>query len=258
MAGNPWFDLRPPGCASPTAAPLLTSPPLPVSSQVLNRLARLGHHYRSLRRFAESSASPRPRGGPPGLGRPSLYRAALGGGLDEALGAYEAAVLQLEQEALGEEADQAWQREVERAAGGGAGPAPEAPASPSPSALPLRLASLQRALAPFERVLPQLSGFVAEVLSRDLAGGRLLMALRRRAVGGVAPVGACFHRLLWHTHAAFFRQLSAWVVYGELLDPHHDTVLRAGCRIQSVQLSLSLEDNRTFIVEGVRLAPTSP
>ena len=41
----------------------------------------------------------------------------------------------------------------------------------------------------------------------------------------------------------------------ELIDPHHDDVLRSACRIQHVKLSVSLDDNKTFLLEGVRLAP---
>jgi len=173
----------------------MVAPELPLAQEAekhrLNDLAAIGYDYRELEIFVheEEDMAFMGLGDSPDLAdTPSLYRRALASGISEVLSSYRGAVLKVEQDVL------------------------------NTQGAVMALARVQASLSEFAVVLPQLHRLLIEVRAGDLRGGLLLQHLHQRGVTGVLPLQPVMHRLLWHCHQVWYKQLEAWMVHGMLLD----------------------------------------
>eukprot|EP00898_Chlorokybus_atmophyticus_P000917 jgi/Chlat1/1826/Chrsp138S02145 len=170
--------------------------------EVLDRLVRLGYHYRELHRFAKherhlltSPHTPSPTSGHVGV-RVSLHRHALALGIDEQLDSYRNAVVGLESALLLSSSD-----------------------------VPV-LACAQGALQAWEVLLPPLHALVWRVQGDGLKGGAMMNLMHARTHCGVPALQTAFRRLLWQCHQVMYRQLAAWMVHGQLIDKHAEFFIR--------------------------------
>ncbi|PKA60719.1 Gamma-tubulin complex component 4 like [Apostasia shenzhenica] len=179
----------------------------PSERDVIERLLPLGFYYKELDRFATKHRNlgsfqttkffPDPqnleniKGN---VGKSSVYCRAIANGIVEILSIYRSAVLQVEQNLLS-------------------------------NPLPM-LATVTQGLNKFEVLLPPLYELIVEIEREDLRGGQLLSLLHKRCHCGVPELQACIQRLLWHGHQVLYNQLSSWMVYGVLHDPHREFFIR--------------------------------
>ncbi|KAJ3669511.1 hypothetical protein LUZ60_011461 [Juncus effusus] len=163
----------------------------PSQRTAIEELVKLGFYYRELNRFATKSRdlswiqSPFEKGNGK---KESVYRRAIANGINEILSVYRASVLKVEQNLLAE---------------------------PVPI-----LSTVTQGLHKFEVILPPLYEIIAEIEKKDIKGGKLLNLLHKRCHCGVPELQACIQRLLWHGHQVMYNQLTSWMVYGLLQDPH--------------------------------------
>ncbi|KAK9803977.1 hypothetical protein WJX72_009639 [[Myrmecia] bisecta] len=151
---------------------------------ILDELVTLGFHFRCLDSFVAAERDHA------SLKTGSLYRRALATGLSELLDVYGAAILQIQQHVLRD---------------------------PCPT-----LAGLQFFLSEFKVLLPPLHFLVHEVHTKQLTGSQLLQLLHYKAQCGVPVLQSCLGRLLWHCNQVLYKQLSAWMVHGMLLDRQNE------------------------------------
>jgi len=175
----------------------------------LRRILQLGFHYSQLEAFVTAQLfGLRPGGadaGPPAetavaaarLPR-SPYVVAFAEALEEVLQPYRARVLELEQQVIR---------------------TPE-----------LSLPALQLGFSGFELVLPALCQLVSTVQAEALSGARLLDELHAAACGSTLALRGCVEQLLAHTQRVLLSQLSAWLIYGELLPGDGEFFVRRAAR----------------------------
>uniref|UniRef100_A0A1D1XWR6 Gamma-tubulin complex component n=1 Tax=Anthurium amnicola TaxID=1678845 RepID=A0A1D1XWR6_9ARAE len=180
----------------------------PYERSVIEGLLPLGFYCRELDRFASSSrnlSSIVDKKGTPQLPRASqpverrttkqsAYRRAVANGIVEILSVYRAVILQVEQRLL---------------------------ADPEPI-----LATVTQGLNKFHVLLPPLYELIMEIERDDVKGGQLLNLLHKRSHCGVPELQSCIQRLLWHGHQVVYHQLTSWLVYGILQDPHGEFFIR--------------------------------
>lgn len=161
---------------------------------VLNRVCRLGAIYKTLQAFIKRySGSPNlgthvqePR---PGDRLPDgLYLRTFCAGLDKVLEPYRKALLDLEQDILGD-----------------------------PS---LTLGHVQHMLEPFQALFPALVSLTKQIQTQAYHGGQILDLLQRHCDCGQPLIQQALQKILFACHCVMYRQVTAWLLHGMLLDRH--------------------------------------
>ncbi|KAK9868295.1 hypothetical protein WJX84_009043, partial [Apatococcus fuscideae] len=160
----------------------------PAERELMNEVAKLGFHCRELRKFCAWETRARMQN----VGSP--YCCAFAEGLSELLSVYQVALLQLQQHLLQE---------------------PEAP-----------LAGLPFLLSEFQVLLPMLHQMTYKIQAQDLTGGSLLHLVAMQVQTGNPTLHSCLLRLQWHCHNALFKQLTAWMLHGLLIDPQQESFIQ--------------------------------
>ncbi|XP_013394474.1 gamma-tubulin complex component 4 [Lingula anatina] len=119
-----------------------------------------------------------------------LYIRAFCSGLDQVLTPYRQALLQLERDILAD------------------------------SHLPVT--HVQCALEEFQLLFPALLGIIDQLLQHRAHGCQILEILHKNASTGVPKVKAALNQILHVCHGVFYKQLSAWMLHGLLLDQHEE------------------------------------
>uniref|UniRef100_H9G828 Gamma-tubulin complex component n=1 Tax=Anolis carolinensis TaxID=28377 RepID=H9G828_ANOCA len=183
---------------------------------LLGRLLRLGALYLRFSDFAEpanhnhaSEAPPPPSQAPPPappptpplpppqeLPPPGIYLRAFCAGLDAVLQPYRQALLDLEQEFL---------------------------ADPH-----LTVAHINYSLDQFQLLFPSLMVVVEQIKAQKIHGCQILEVVHRHSRGGLPPVRQALERILATCHAAMYKQLSAWMLHGLLMDQYEEFFIRQG------------------------------
>ncbi|KAG8145298.1 hypothetical protein E2320_013644, partial [Naja naja] len=179
----------------------------PSEAALLARVCRLGALYVRLQefieQFAEHAQPPLPPLPPPAAplqelltSPPGIYLRAFCTGLDAVLQPYRQALLGLEQEFL---------------------------ADPH-----LTISYVNYSLDQFQLLFPSLMTVVEQIKIQKIHGGQILETVYKYSRGGLPPVRHALEKVLAMCHAVLYKQLSAWMLHGLLLDQHEEFFIRQG------------------------------
>ncbi|XP_072480966.1 gamma-tubulin complex component 4-like isoform X4 [Notamacropus eugenii] len=189
----------------------------PSETSVLNRLCRLGTDYIPFTEFIERYTghvqqqdhhlSQQGQGGLHGI-----YLRAFCTGLDSILQPYRQALLDLEQEFL---------------------------ADP-----PLSISHVNYSLDQFQLLFPSVMVVVEQIKSQKIHGCQILETVYKYSCGGLPPVRSALEKILAVCHGVMYKQLSAWMLHGLLLDQHEEFFIKQGpsSGLVSTQLEEEEED----------------
>ncbi|XP_022106638.1 gamma-tubulin complex component 4-like [Acanthaster planci] len=165
---------------------------------ILNRLCILGTHYRRFREFIkEYSGSPSSSLDPSRDApkdhlklRDGLYLRAFCAGLDKVLDPYRKELLRLEQEILLD-----------------------------PHLTPCHI---QEVLEPYQLLFPDLWAVIEQIRYQRGHGGHILEIVHQHCNCGKPMVKDAFQKILFVCHCVLYRQVTAWLLHGMLLDRHSE------------------------------------
>uniref|UniRef100_A0A2K6GBZ4 Gamma-tubulin complex component n=1 Tax=Propithecus coquereli TaxID=379532 RepID=A0A2K6GBZ4_PROCO len=173
----------------------------PSETSVLNRLCRLGTDYIRFTEFIEQYTghvqqqdhhpSQQGQGGLYGI-----YLRAFCTGLDSVLQPYRQALLDLEQEFL---------------------------ADPH-----LSISHVNYSLDQFQLLFPSVMVVVEQIKSQKIHGCQILETVYKHSCGGLPPVRSALEKILAVCHGVMYKQLSAWMLHGLLLDQHEEFFIKQG------------------------------
>lgn len=164
----------------------------PSEASLLNRICKLGTHYSRVKKFISDQNAvifslPPLLPPPPNAPRSGLYLKALSSALDSILSDYRQRLIDLEQKCMKE---------------------PHLP-----------LSYLQSRLEDFQLLLPALEGCVRHVTtSGQCQGPQILSYVHDQCDSGVPIIHTYFKKILCVCHGVLYKQLSAWMLHGLLLD----------------------------------------
>uniref|UniRef100_A0A8D0KKU6 Gamma-tubulin complex component n=1 Tax=Salvator merianae TaxID=96440 RepID=A0A8D0KKU6_SALMN len=165
----------------------------PSEAALLGRVCRLGAFYVRFSDFIEhAAAAQEPHPAQPG----GLYLQAFCTGLDAVLRPYRQALLDLEQEFL---------------------------ADPH-----LTISHVNYALDQFQLLFPSLMAVVEQIRTQKIHGCQILETVHRYSRGGLPPVRHALEQILAVCHAVLYKQLSAWMLHGLLLDLQEEFFVKQG------------------------------
>ncbi|ORY03795.1 hypothetical protein K493DRAFT_297294 [Basidiobolus meristosporus CBS 931.73] len=179
----------------------------PSEKGALEQLAQLGGWYRRVKTFTEQHRSKEWLSGSSRVKLPhGAYFQGFCQGIRQALKDYEDAIVELEGRILKQTSSQT----------------------------PLSLISSW--LSPFFFILPHLDSLVGLIEEKpDLYhGGRLLSLLASKCESGVSEVRETMLKLTQHVRKVFYQQITSWIVYGTLADPHGEFFVK---RLSSVHFA---------------------
>ncbi|XP_032088651.1 gamma-tubulin complex component 4 isoform X2 [Thamnophis elegans] len=177
----------------------------PSEAALLARVCRLGALYVRLHEFIEQFAEhalppplPPPAAPPQEVlaSPPGIYLRAFCTGLDAVLQPYRQALLGLEQEFL---------------------------ADPH-----LTISYVNYSLDQFQLLFPSLMTVVEQIKIQKIHGCQILETVYKYSRGGLPPVRHALEKVLAMCHAVLYKQLSAWMLHGLLLDQHEEFFIRQG------------------------------
>uniref|UniRef100_A0A452ERL5 Gamma-tubulin complex component n=1 Tax=Capra hircus TaxID=9925 RepID=A0A452ERL5_CAPHI len=167
----------------------------PSETSVLNRLCRLGTDYIRFTEFIEQytghvqQQDHHPSQQGQG-GSHGIYLRAFCTGLDSVLQPYRQALLDLEQEV---------RRDVGSHTSGA-----------------------------FQLLFPSVMVVVEQIKSQKVHGCQVLETVYKHSCGGLPPVRSALERILAVCHGVMYKQLSAWMLHGLLLDQHEEFFIKQG------------------------------
>ncbi|KAL3671382.1 hypothetical protein V7S43_003308 [Phytophthora oleae] len=156
---------------------------------VLDRLLRLGFAYSTLDEFVRQAPK-----------IPSVYLHALAQAVERLLHRYADAIVELEAKTL-------------RTSG------------------VFPISNLMFELEEFMDVLPEVCGLVHRLTTEQqqgmcVKGAKLLGVVYQSTISGFPRVCQCMQELLYACHRVLFKQIMAWMVYGEVVDPHREFFIK--------------------------------
>uniref|UniRef100_A0A8C5Q1H9 Gamma-tubulin complex component n=1 Tax=Leptobrachium leishanense TaxID=445787 RepID=A0A8C5Q1H9_9ANUR len=173
----------------------------PGETSVLNRLCKLGTDYIRFTEFIEQyTGHVQQQDHHPSLqgqiGLHGIYLRAFCRGLDSILQPYRQALLDLEQEFL---------------------------ADPH-----LSISHVNYSLDQFHILFPSLMIVVEQIKSQKIHGCQMLETVYKHSCGGLPPVRDALEKILAVCHGVMYKQLSAWMLHGLLLDQYEEFFVRQG------------------------------
>ncbi|KAI0235900.1 Gamma-tubulin complex component 4 [Lamellibrachia satsuma] len=174
----------------------------PTEVALLNRLCRLATHYSCFATFIkQNSHSPRKAGISTGLR--GLYVMSLCQGLDSALAPYRQTLLQVERQLL---------------------------ADPH-----LTVAYVQSALEEYQLLFPALSQLLDQIETHKAHGCQILEFINRAANCGIPVVKKTLFQIQHVCHKVLYKQLTAWMLHGLLLDDYTEMFIHKVQKVLTVQ-----------------------
>ncbi|XP_053896970.1 gamma-tubulin complex component 4 isoform X2 [Malaclemys terrapin pileata] len=188
----------------------------PSESSVLNRLCRLGTDYIRFTEFIEQyTGHVQQQDHHPSqqnqCGLHGIYLRAFCTGLDSVLQPYRQALLDLEQEFL---------------------------ADPH-----LSISHINYSLDQFQLLFPSVMVVVEQIKTQKIHGCQLLETVHKHSCGGLPPVRSALEKILAVCHGVMYKQLSAWMLHGLLLDQHDEFFVKQGPSSGNVPAQPEEEDD---------------
>ncbi|KAJ8412992.1 hypothetical protein AAFF_G00105740 [Aldrovandia affinis] len=170
----------------------------PSETSVLNRLCKIGSDYIRFTEFIEQHTGHvhqqehQPNQG----GLHGIYLRAFCTGLDSMLQPYRQALLDLEQEFLGD---------------------PH-----------LSISHVNYMLDQFQLLFPSVMVVVETIKSQKIHGCQILESVYKHSCGGLPPVRLALEKILAVCHGVMYKQLAAWMLHGLLLDQSEEFFVKQG------------------------------
>uniref|UniRef100_A0A669DKG2 Gamma-tubulin complex component n=1 Tax=Oreochromis niloticus TaxID=8128 RepID=A0A669DKG2_ORENI len=173
----------------------------PSETSVLNRLCKLGSDYIRFTEFIEQHTGhvhPQEHHSsqPSQTGLHGIYLRAFCTGLDSMLQPYRQALLDLEQEFLGD---------------------PH-----------LTISHVNYKLDQFQLLFPSVMVVVETIKSQKIHGCQILETVYKHSCGGLPPVRMALEKILAVCHGVMYKQLAAWMLHGLLLDQSEEFFVKQG------------------------------
>ncbi|CAL8404727.1 unnamed protein product [Boreogadus saida] len=173
----------------------------PSEASVLNRLCKLGSDYIRFTEFIEQHTGhvhqQEHHSNPPSqAGLNGIYLRAFCTGLDTMLQPYRQALLDLEQEFLGD---------------------PH-----------LTISHVNYMLDQFQLLFPSVMVVVETIKSQKIHGCQILETVYKHSCGGLPPVRMALEKILAVCHGVMYKQLAAWMLHGLLLDQSEEFYIKQG------------------------------
>ncbi|XP_072348856.1 gamma-tubulin complex component 4 isoform X7 [Scyliorhinus torazame] len=196
----------------------------PSESSVLNRLCKLGTDYIRFTEFIEQytghvqqqECHPSQQGQ---AGLHGIYLRAFCTGLDSMLQSYRQALLDLEQEFL---------------------------ADPH-----LSISHVNYSLDQFQLLFPSVMVVVEQIKSQKIHGCQLLETVHKHSCGGLPPVRSALEKILAVCHGVMYKQLSAWMLHGLLLDKYEEFFIKQGPSSGNVSSQPEEEEEEDLGIRGL-------
>lgn len=170
----------------------------PSETSVLNRLCKLGSDYIRFTEFIEQHTGhvhTQDHGVSPS-GLHGVYLRAFCTGLDSMLQPYRQALLDLEQEFLGD---------------------PH-----------LTISHVNYKLDQFQLLFPSVMVVVETLKLQKIHGCQILETVYKHSCGGLPPVRTALEKILCVCHGVLYKQLATWMLHGLLLDQNEEFFIRQG------------------------------
>ncbi|CAN9507315.1 unnamed protein product [Ophioblennius macclurei] len=173
----------------------------PSETSVLNRLCKIGADYIRFREFIEQHTGhvhqqEHHMNQPSQTGLHGIYLRAFCTGLDSILQPYRQALLDLEQEFLGD---------------------PH-----------LTISHANYKLDEFQLLFPSVMVVVETIKSQKIHGCQILETVYKNSCGGLPPVRMALEKILAACHGVMYKQLAAWMLHGLLLDQSEEFFVKQG------------------------------
>lgn len=171
----------------------------PSETSVLGRLSKLGSDYIRFTEFIEQHTGhvhPQEHHSNGQTGLHGIYLRAFCTGLDSVLQPYRQALLDLEQEFLGD---------------------PH-----------LTISHVNYKLDQFQLLFPSLMVVVETIKSQKIHGCQILETVYKHSCGGLPPVRTALEKVLAVCHGVMYKQLAAWMLHGLLLDQSEEFFVKQG------------------------------
>ncbi|XP_070785515.1 gamma-tubulin complex component 4 [Enoplosus armatus] len=173
----------------------------PSETSVLNRLSKLGSDYIRFTEFIEQHTGhvhqqEHHTNQPNQTGLHGIYLRAFCTGLDSVLQPYRQALLDLEQEFLGD---------------------PH-----------LTISHVNYKLDQFQLLFPSVMVVVETIKSQKIHGCQILETVYKHSCGGLPPVRMALEKILAVCHGVMYKQLAAWMLHGLLLDQSEEFFVKQG------------------------------
>ncbi|GCB78049.1 hypothetical protein scyTo_0018548 [Scyliorhinus torazame] len=196
----------------------------PSETSVLNRLCKLGTDYIRFTEFIEQytghvqqqECHPSQQGQ---AGLHGIYLRAFCTGLDSMLQSYRQALLDLEQEFL---------------------------ADPH-----LSISHVNYSLDQFQLLFPSVMVVVEQIKSQKIHGCQLLETVHKHSCGGLPPVRSALEKILAVCHGVMYKQLSAWMLHGLLLDKYEEFFIKQGPSSGNVSSQPEEEEEEDLGIRGL-------
>ncbi|XP_072409004.1 gamma-tubulin complex component 4 isoform X1 [Chiloscyllium punctatum] len=196
----------------------------PSETSILNRLCKLGTDYIRFTEFIEQytghvqqqECHPSQQGQ---AGLHGIYLRAFCTGLDSMLQPYRQALLDLEHEFL---------------------------ADPH-----LSISHVNYSLDQFQLLFPSVTVVVEQIKSQKIHGCQLLETVHQHSCGGLPPVRSALEKILAVCHGVMYKQLSAWMLHGLLLDKYEEFFIKQGPSSGSVSSQPEEEDEEDLGIRGL-------
>ncbi|XP_066975880.1 gamma-tubulin complex component 4-like isoform X1 [Macrobrachium rosenbergii] len=164
----------------------------PCEVSIVEELLNISSCYKRIKNFyteydtVQISKDPNYRGG--------LYLSSLAGALKSSVKVYDTSVVQVEQQIIDD---------------------PELP-----------LSHLLNVLQPLAPLLAALASLVAEIEEKKPHGCKILEVLHKHSALSVSYIRDTFVRIEQTVHSVLYDQLTHWMLYGILIDPHNELFIR--------------------------------
>ncbi|XP_054627810.1 gamma-tubulin complex component 4 [Dunckerocampus dactyliophorus] len=173
----------------------------PSETSVLNRLCKLGSDYIRFTEFIEQHSGhvhqqEHNTNQASQMGLHGIYLRAFCTGLDSMLQPYRQALLDLEQDFLGD---------------------PH-----------LTISHVNYKLDQFQLLFPSVMVVVETIKSQKIHGCQILETVYKHSCGGLPPVRMALEKILAVCHGVMYKQLAAWMLHGLLLDQNEEFFVKQG------------------------------
>ncbi|XP_044300830.1 gamma-tubulin complex component 4 isoform X1 [Varanus komodoensis] len=92
----------------------------------------------------------------------------------------------------------------------------------------LTISHVNYSLDQFQLLFPSLMIVVEQIKTQKIHGCQILEIVNRHSRGGLPPVRHALEKVLAMCHAVMYKQLSAWMLHGLLLDQHEEFFIKPG------------------------------
>ncbi|KAF2982513.1 hypothetical protein EK904_014269, partial [Melospiza melodia maxima] len=92
----------------------------------------------------------------------------------------------------------------------------------------LSISHVNYSLDQFQLLFPSVMVMVEQIKTQKIHGCQILETVHKHSCGGLPPVRSALEKILAVCHGVMYKQLSAWMLHGLLLDQHEEFFIKQG------------------------------